>query len=56
MNAPPISEATFMVEEARSARLDPGGGIFGTAEGAAECPCATENAAMEKKKRTPSMD
>jgi hypothetical protein len=48
MNAPPISEATLMVEEARSAmldpeRLDPDGGMLGTAEGAADFRCAAEN-------------
>jgi hypothetical protein len=48
MNAPPISEATFTVEEACSAMvdpemLDPDGGMLGTAEGVAECTCAAEN-------------
>jgi hypothetical protein len=56
MNAPPISEATFTVEEACSAMvdpemLDPDGGVLGTAEGVAECPWAAENAAKKKKKR-----
>ena len=60
MNAPPISEATFTVEEACSAMvdpeiidpetLDPDGGMLGTADGVAECPCATENAAKKKKR------
>jgi len=45
-----------MVEEACSAMvdpetLDPDGGMLGTAEGVAECPCAAENAAKKKKKR-----
>ena len=48
MNAPPISEATLMVEEACSAMvdpetLDPDSGMLGTAEGVAEFPCAAEN-------------
>jgi hypothetical protein len=60
MNAPPISEATFVVEEACSAMvdpeildpetLDPDGRMLGTAEGVAECPCAAENAAKKKKR------
>jgi hypothetical protein len=55
MNAPPISEATFMVEDACSAivdpeMLDPDGGMLETAEGEAEFPCATENAAKKKKR------
>lgn len=54
MNAPPVSEATFMVEEACSAMLDPEtpdpDGGMGTAEGVAECPCAAENEAKKKKK------
>jgi hypothetical protein len=55
MNAPPISEATFTVEEACSAMvdpemLDPDGGMLGTAEGVAECPCPAENAAKKKKR------
>ena len=54
MNAPPISEATFVVEEACSAivdpeTLDPDGGMLGTAEGEAEFPCATENAPKKKR-------
>jgi len=54
MNAPPISEATFMVEEACSAIVDPktpdpDGGMLETAEGVAEFPCATKNAARKKK-------
>jgi len=36
MNAPPISEATFMVEDAWSAMVDPEAGIFGGASGVAE--------------------
>jgi hypothetical protein len=56
MNAPPISEATFVVEEACSAIVDPetldaDGGMLETAEGEAEFPCATENAPKKKKKR-----
>ena len=48
MNAPPISEATWIVEETCSAMvdpetLDPDGGMLGTAEGVAEFPCAAEN-------------
>ena len=44
-----------MVEEACSAivdpeTLDPDGGMLGTAEGEAEFPCATENAAKKKKR------
>ena len=30
--------------------LDPDGGMLGTAEGVAECPCAAENAAQKKKR------
>ena len=48
MNAPPSSEATFVVEETFSAIVDPetpdpDGGMLGTTEGVAECPCAAEN-------------
>ena len=43
MNAPPISEATCIVEETCSAMLDPDRGILGTVEGVAEFPCAAEN-------------
>jgi hypothetical protein len=50
MNAPPISEAKFMVEEACNAMLDPDGEMLSTAEGVAEFPCATENAAKKKKR------
>jgi len=55
MNAPPISEATFMVEEACSAMvdpetLDPDSGMLGTTEGVDECPCAAETAAKKKKR------
>jgi hypothetical protein len=59
MNAPPISEATLTVEEAWSAMLDPEmldpetpdpDGGMGTAEGVAECLCATENSAKKKKR------
>jgi hypothetical protein len=55
MNAPPISEATLILEETCSAivdpeMLDPDGGMLGTAEGVAECPCAAENAARKKKR------
>jgi hypothetical protein len=55
MNAPPISEATFTVEEECNAMVDPetpdpDSGMLGTAEGLAEFPCATENAAKKKKR------
>jgi hypothetical protein len=55
MNAPPISEATFRVEEACSAMVDPetpdpDRRMLGTAEGVAQFPCATENAAKKKKR------
>jgi len=55
MNAPPISDATVTVEEACSAMLDPetldpDSGMLGTAEGVAEFPCPTENAAKKKKR------
>jgi len=30
--------------------LDPDGVMLGTADGVAECPCATENAAKKKKR------
>jgi hypothetical protein len=55
MNAPPISEATLMMEETCSAMLDPemldpDRGVLGTAEGVAEFPCAAENAAKKKKR------
>jgi hypothetical protein len=48
MNAPPVSEATLMAEEACSAMvdpetLDPDSGMLGTAEGVADFPCAAEN-------------
>ena len=43
MNAPPISEATFVVEETFRAIVEPDCGMLGTAEGVAECPCAAEN-------------
>jgi hypothetical protein len=54
MNAPPISEVTFLVEETCNAIVDPetpdpDGNMLGTAEGGAEFPCATENAATKKK-------
>ena len=54
MNAPPISEAKFVLEEACSAivdpeTLDPDGGMWETAEGEAEFPCATENAPKKKR-------
>jgi hypothetical protein len=55
MNAPPISEATFIVEETCSAlvdpeTLDPDSGMLGTADDVAEFPWATENAARNKKR------
>jgi hypothetical protein len=50
MDAPPVSEARFMVEEARSTMLDPDGGMLGTAEDVAEFPCAAENTAKNKKR------
>jgi hypothetical protein len=50
MNAPPDSEATFMVEETCNAIVDPDSGMLGTAEGVAEFPCPTENAAKKKKR------
>jgi hypothetical protein len=49
MNAPPVSEATLIVEVARSAMLDPEGGILETEAGVAEFPCATANAVKKKK-------
>jgi hypothetical protein len=55
MNAPPISEGTWTVEETCSAMLDPemldpDRGVLGTAEGVAEFPCAAENAAKKTKR------
>jgi hypothetical protein len=50
MNAPPVSEATLIVEVARSAMLDPEGGILETEAGVTEFPCATANVVTKKKK------
>ena len=45
MNAPPISDATFMVEEACNAMVDPERGVLAGGSGVAELICATDNAA-----------
>src|SRR6266481_2565252 len=55
MNAPPISEATFIVDEACNAMVDPNRGMLGTAEGVAEFTCAAENV-PENSKNTRSVN
>ena len=45
MNAPPISETTFMAEVACSEMLDPETGTVAAASGKAELLCATESRA-----------
>jgi hypothetical protein len=58
MNAPPISEATFMVEDAWSEIVDPEAGIFGGASGVAEFTWlvnhAEENPAATTKANKPT--
>jgi hypothetical protein len=59
MNAPPISDATFIVEEARSEMVKPETGILAGASGTEEFTCADgvrEDNPAKKRNATKAVD